>query len=35
MAVGAASAVLMLIAIAIVIVPYVLRETRQGGGRHG
>jgi len=35
MAIGAASAVLMLIAIAIVVIPYILRETRQGGGQHG
>ena len=34
MAVGAASAVLMLAAIAIVVVPYILREMRQEG-RHG
>ena len=34
MAVGAASAVLMLIAIGIVVVPYILRETRNGG-QHG
>jgi len=34
MAVGAASAVLMLFAIAIVVIPHILRETRNGGG-HG
>jgi len=34
MAVGAASAVLMLIAIGIVVIPHILRETRQGG-THG
>jgi len=34
MAIGAASAVLMLIAIAIVVIPHILRETRQGG-QHG
>lgn len=35
MAVGAASAVLMLIAIGIVVVPYIVREMRQEGQHHG
>lgn len=35
MAVGAASAVLMLAAIAVVVIPHIVRETRQGGGTHG
>ena len=34
MAIGAASAVLMLIAIAIVVIPHILRETRQASGQH-
>ncbi len=35
MAVGAASAVLMLIAIAIVVMPHIIRETRKLAGGHG